>query len=77
MFSGIKRCRSGKQAIWQGFNITTMPVFQTIIFLFKKTLVLLYITNIVWERSGSVVECLTGDRGGVGLSLNDVTALCP
>ena len=29
------------------------------------------------ERSGSVVECLTGDRGVAGLSLNGVTVLCP
>ena len=30
-----------------------------------------------WERSGSVVECLTRDRGATGSSLTDVTALCP
>ena len=29
------------------------------------------------ECSGSVVECLTRDRGGAGSSLNGVTALCP
>ena len=29
------------------------------------------------ERSGLVVECLTGDRGVVGLSLTGVTVLCP
>ena len=29
------------------------------------------------ERSGSVIECLTQDRGAVGLSLTGVTALCP
>ena len=28
-------------------------------------------------RSGSVVECLTRDRGDVGSSLTDVTAVCP
>ena len=28
------------------------------------------------ERSGSVVECLTRDRGAVGSSLTGVTALC-
>ena len=27
------------------------------------------------ERSGSVVECLTRDRGAAGLSLTDVTVL--
>ena len=32
----------------------------------------------LWERSGSVVECLTEwDRGAAGLSLTGVTALCP
>ena len=30
-----------------------------------------------WERSGSVVECLTRDRGAAGSSLTGVTALCP
>ena len=29
------------------------------------------------ERSGSVVECLTQDRGVAGSSLTGVTALCP
>ena len=29
------------------------------------------------ERSGSVVECLTRDRGAAGSSLTGVTALCP
>ena len=29
-----------------------------------------------WERSGSVVECLTRDRGAAGSSLFSVTALC-
>ena len=29
------------------------------------------------ECSGSVVECLTRDRGAVGLSLTGVTVLCP
>ena len=31
----------------------------------------------VWERSGSVVEYLTQDRGAVGSSLTGVTVLCP
>ena len=30
-----------------------------------------------WERSGSVVECLTRDRGATGSSLTGVTGLCP
>ena len=29
------------------------------------------------ERSGSVVECLTRDRGAPGLSLTGFTVLCP
>ena len=29
------------------------------------------------ERSGSVVECLTRDRGAAGSSLTGVTSLCP
>ena len=36
-------------------------------------------TNYMWtrERSGSVVECLTRDRGAVGSNLTGITALCP
>ena len=30
-----------------------------------------------WERSGSVVEILTRDRGAAGSSLTVVTVLCP
>ena len=30
-----------------------------------------------WERSGSVVECLTWNRGGAGSSLTGVTVLSP
>ena len=29
------------------------------------------------EPSGSVVKCLTQDRGAAGSSLTEVTALCP
>ena len=32
-------------------------------------------TKLSWERSGSVVECLSWDRGVAGLSLTSVTAL--
>ena len=35
------------------------------------------VMNGVWEHSGSLVECLTGDRGAAGLSLTGVTVLCP
>ena len=31
----------------------------------------------LWSRSGSVVECLTRDRGAADSSLTGVTALCP
>ena len=35
-------------------------------------------TNVYfWEHSSSVVECLTRDRGVAGLSLTNITALCP
>ena len=30
----------------------------------------------LWERSGSVVECLTRDHGAAGSSFTGVTALC-
>ena len=30
-----------------------------------------------WERSGSMVACLTGDRGAAGSSLKGITVLCP
>ena len=29
----------------------------------------------LWERSGSVVECLTRDRGAAGSSLTGITGL--
>ena len=31
----------------------------------------------IWERSGSVVDCLTWDWGAAGSSLTGVTVLCP
>ena len=36
---------------------------------------LIYFQSVQWERSGSVVECLTRDRRSTGLSLTGVTAL--
>ena len=39
--------------------------------------VLHFQTSGIWERSGSVVECLTWDRGVVGSSHTGVTTLCP
>ena len=39
--------------------------------------VLHFQTSGLWERSGSVVECLTRDRGAVGSSHTGVTALRP
>ena len=35
------------------------------------------VTGLIWERSGSVVECLTQDREAAGSSLTSVTVLCP
>ena len=32
-------------------------------------------SHVMWERSGSVVECLTQDRGAAGSSLTGVFAL--
>ena len=37
----------------------------------------IYSKSCKWERSGSVVECLTRDRRAAGSSLTGVTALCP
>ena len=34
-------------------------------------------SSLLWERSGSVIECLTRDQGAAGSSLTGVTALCP
>ena len=33
------------------------------------------VAEVVWERSGSVVECLTRDREPTGSSLTSVTGL--
>ena len=35
------------------------------------------ITEFLMEHSGSVVECLTRDRGAAGSSLTGVSVLCP
>ena len=32
--------------------------------------------RLIWERSGSVVECLSRDQGFVGMNLASVTLLC-
>ena len=37
----------------------------------------IYIALLNREHSGSVVECLTSDRGVAGSSLTDLTVLCP
>ena len=37
--------------------------------------VLLNLLNKLWERSGSVVQCLTRDGGAAGSSLTGVTAV--
>ena len=46
-------------------------------YLLLITYYLLLITYHIKERSGSLVECLTRDRGAAGLSLTGVTTLCP
>ena len=43
----------------------------------KKTLAILNLYVALRESSGSVVECLTRDRGAAGSSLTGVTVLCP
>ena len=35
------------------------------------------VSFLYWERSSTVVECLTQDRGVAGLSFTGVTGLCP
>ena len=36
-----------------------------------------HINFLGYERSGSMVECLTRDQGALGSGLIGVTALCP
>ena len=59
----------------------THEMMLTILNLGKKNVVifnfLLILLALSWERSGSVVECLTRCQGAVGSSLTGVTALCP
>ena len=43
----------------------------------KLFALMLVYTSFPWERNGSVVECLTRDRGAAGSSLTGLTALCP
>ena len=58
------------QAIW------VSPLFANHGWMHKQWgLISLY--YMYWERSDSVVECLTRDRGAAGSSLTGFTALCP
>ena len=53
-----------------------MGTFYFLIYVHTARRVLSFTKNIC-ERSYSVVECLTRDRGTTGSSLTGVTALCP
>ena len=61
--------------VWQRQNafikIDKQLVFYNLVILWND------IHNNVRERSGSLVECLTWDRGAAGSSLTGVTTLCP
>ena len=54
-----------------------MPGLPSILSLFHNKFNKFNNTRAQWECSGSVVECLTQDRGAAGSSLTGVTALCP
>ena len=45
------------------------------IYIFNHLIV--YTNGFFREHSGSLVECLTRDRGAAGSSFTGVTALCP
>ena len=59
------------QSVIDDFN-KTLGILELV----QHTLESIFITNQdVWERSGSVVECLTGDWRAAGSSLTGITAL--
>ena len=68
--------------------VKKLPIVETLgksmflcylLFLFchLKQLTLVWICNLIKEHGGSVVECLTRDRGVAGSRLTGGTALCP
>ena len=62
------------------FSVTTpgMSLYLKIIFLiYQQKHMLWVLKRNVREGSGSVLECLTWDRGVAGSSLTGVTVLCP
>ena len=46
-------------------------------FRFRVVIKIAHFSGQLWEHSGSVVECLTRDRGAAGLSLTGVTVVWP
>ena len=76
---GIKRDdpdqTASSEVIWSGSALFSRQLL--LIILEYLLLKLLYTLSGVWERSGSVVECLTRDRVAAGSSLTGVTALYP
>ena len=71
-YPGIIMIQKGDLVSRQNCNFSTMKNTET-----KIAHLLVCYTDRLRERSGSVVECLTGDQGAAGSSLIGVTALCP
>ena len=65
-------CILGWRCMAYHFRVTVTLTFDLVFRLIVIGAYLLYC-----ERSGSVVECLTQDRGADGSSLTGVTELCP
>ena len=75
----MKDCGSRSSSFIRSQLYLNLHCFQTRVFHFDEVTgaehLLGKIHCILWERSGSVVECFTRDQGAVGLSLTGVAAL--
>ena len=82
-----KTCENGhskrdqKVLMTTGSLMNVESIANQFMFLFvesgRLTHVVSFLFVCLWGRSGSVVECLTRDRGAAGSSPTGVTVLCP
>ena len=69
----VAECSKGHSAILSTFIKLPVVIKTFVLSIFEWP----FYTGFIRERSGSVVECLTQDRGAEGSNLTGVTALCP
>ena len=86
LYDFLNQYKEGTEALEGHFYLLLITYYLLLItyhlllityYLLLITYYLLLITYHIRERSGSLVERLTRDRGAAGLSLTGVTTLCP